>query len=108
MAERWKEHLPTDYLVKEAFVDRPSEEDACHCHFTLVQESTISVDSQLVLRYQWFVGDRTPTNFTVIPDATGEVIGFCVNVNVLKLLMTMNRSLCYVQRFPLYFLTSDN
>ncbi|XP_062095531.1 187-kDa microtubule-associated protein AIR9 [Humulus lupulus] len=73
LAERWKEHLPTDYLVKEAFVDRPSEEDACHCHFTFVQESTLSVDSQLVLRYQWFVGDRTPTNFTVIPDATGEV-----------------------------------
>ena len=45
----------------------------------------MSVDSQLVLRYQWFVGGRTPTNFTVIPDATGEVIGFCVNVNVLPI-----------------------
>ncbi|KAM6551906.1 hypothetical protein CsatB_001714 [Cannabis sativa] len=73
LAERWKENLPAGYLVKEASVDRPSEEDACHCHFTFVQESTLSVDSQLVLRYQWFVGDRTPTNFTVIPDAREEV-----------------------------------
>lgn len=58
-------------------MDRPSEEDACRCRFTFVQESAMSVDSKLVLRYQWFVGDRTPSNFTVIPDATEEVIGSC-------------------------------
>ncbi|XP_024018937.1 187-kDa microtubule-associated protein AIR9 isoform X2 [Morus notabilis] len=73
LVERWKDHLPSDYLVKEAYVDQPSEEDACRCHFTFVQESTLSIDSQLVLRYQWFVGDRTTSKFTLIPDATGEV-----------------------------------
>lgn len=65
--------MPSDYLVKEAYVDQPSEEDACRCHFNFVQESTLSINSQLVLRYQWFVGDRTPSKFTLIPDATGEV-----------------------------------
>ncbi|PON54757.1 LRR domain containing protein [Parasponia andersonii] len=73
LAERWKDHLPSDYLVKEASVDRPSEEDVCRCQFIFVQESTSSVESQLALKYQWFVGDRTPSNFTLIPDATGEV-----------------------------------
>lgn len=73
LVEQWKDHLPSDYLIKEASVDQPSEEDACHCHFTFVQESSLSSDPQLVLRYQWFVGDRTPSNFTPIPDATGEV-----------------------------------
>lgn len=85
LAERWKDHLPSDYLVKEASVDQPSEEDVCRCHFVFVQESISSVDSQLVLTYQWFVGDRTLSNFTVIPDATGEVISSCGIGNVFEL-----------------------
>ena len=78
--------MPPDYLIKEASVDQPSEEDACRCHFTFVQESTLSSDPQLVLRYQWFVGDRTPSNFTPIPDATGEVNCSCSVGNTFKLL----------------------
>lgn len=73
LAEHWKDHLPSGYLLKEAYVDKPSEEDACRSHFTLVQDSTLSTDPQLVLQYQWFVGERTLSNFAAIPDATGEV-----------------------------------
>ncbi|KAK9267176.1 hypothetical protein L1049_009596 [Liquidambar formosana] len=73
LIEQWKDHLPSGYLLKEASVDQPFEEDACHCHFDFVRDGTVSIDSTLALKYQWFVGERTPSNFTAIPDATGEV-----------------------------------
>ncbi|ONI11137.1 hypothetical protein PRUPE_4G089200 [Prunus persica] len=73
LVEQWKDHLPPGFLVKEASVEKPFEEDTCRCQFTVVQENTLGVDPQLILKYQWFVGERTPSNFTIIPDATGEV-----------------------------------
>ncbi|XP_034210939.1 187-kDa microtubule-associated protein AIR9 isoform X3 [Prunus dulcis] len=73
LVEQWKDHLPPGFLVKEASVEKPFEEDTCRCQFTFVQENTLGVDPQLILKYQWFVGERTPSNFTIIPDATGEV-----------------------------------
>ncbi|GMY38055.1 microtubule-associated protein [Fagus crenata] len=73
LIEQWKDNLPSGYLLKEVSVDQPSEEDACRCHFTFVQDGTLSTDSQLVLNYQWFVGERMLSNFAAIPDATGEV-----------------------------------
>lgn len=60
-------------MLKEASMDKPFEEDTCSCHFNLVPDDTASDDSQLELKYQWFVGGRTPCNFTAIPDATEEV-----------------------------------
>ncbi|KAJ0081731.1 hypothetical protein Patl1_11266 [Pistacia atlantica] len=71
--EQWKDHLPPGFLVKEAFIEKPSEEDACRCHFVFVQDSTLSIDPQLVLKYQWFLGERPLSDFVPIPDATGEV-----------------------------------
>ncbi|KAJ9163220.1 hypothetical protein P3X46_022912 [Hevea brasiliensis] len=71
--EQWEDHFPPGYLLKDASVDQPFEEDACRCHFFFVQDSTVSIDPQLVLRFQWFVGERTLSNFVAIPDATGEV-----------------------------------
>lgn len=71
--EQWRDHLPPGFLVKEAFIEKPSEEDACRCHFVFVQDSTLSIDPQLVLKYQWFLGERPLSNFVPIPDATGEV-----------------------------------
>ncbi|XP_031264195.1 187-kDa microtubule-associated protein AIR9 isoform X1 [Pistacia vera] len=71
--EQWKDHLPPWFLVKEAFIEKPSEEDACRCHFVFVQDSTLSIDPQLVLKYQWFLGERPLSDFVPIPDATGEV-----------------------------------
>lgn len=73
LVEQWKDNLPSGYLLKEVSVDQPSEEDACRCHFTFVQDGTLSTDPQLVLNYQWFVGERMLSNFAAIPDATGEV-----------------------------------
>ncbi|KAM7256967.1 hypothetical protein ACFE04_012708 [Oxalis oulophora] len=75
LLEQWKDHLPPGYLLKEASVDQPSEEDSCHCQFTFVQDTTLNVDDppQLVLKYQWYLGERTPFNFVAIPDAITEV-----------------------------------
>ncbi|XP_050287911.1 187-kDa microtubule-associated protein AIR9 isoform X2 [Quercus robur] len=73
LVEQWKDKLPSGYLLKEASVDQPSEEDACRCHFTFVQDGTLSTDPPLVLNYQWFMGERMLSNFAAIPDATGEV-----------------------------------
>ncbi|KAL0011814.1 hypothetical protein SO802_006922 [Lithocarpus litseifolius] len=73
LVERWKDKLPSGYLLKEASVDQPSEEDACQCHFTFVQDGTLTTDPPLVLNYQWFMGERMLSNFAAIPDATGEV-----------------------------------
>ncbi|XP_043702000.1 187-kDa microtubule-associated protein AIR9 [Telopea speciosissima] len=73
LVEQWKDHLPPGYLLKEASVDQPFEEDVCRCHFIFVKDHTLSTDSELVLKYQWFIGGRTPTNFVAIADAVGEV-----------------------------------
>ncbi|XP_058202724.1 187-kDa microtubule-associated protein AIR9-like isoform X1 [Rhododendron vialii] len=61
------------YLLKEVSIDKPFEKDACCCHFNFVTEKTGSSNSDVVLKYQWFVGERTPSNFIAIPEATGEV-----------------------------------
>ncbi|ESQ52069.1 hypothetical protein EUTSA_v10016130mg [Eutrema salsugineum] len=71
LVERWQDTLPSGCLIKEASVDRPSEESPCQCHFVLVQEKT--TDTELVLRYQWSVADRSLSNFFPIHDATNEV-----------------------------------
>ena len=86
LVEQWKDNLPSGYLLKEVSVDQPSEEDACRCHFTFVQDGTLSTDPQLVLNYQWFVGERMLSNFAAIPDATGEVLGFCIIIIIIILL----------------------
>ncbi|XVE67511.1 hypothetical protein DITRI_Ditri08aG0166900 [Diplodiscus trichospermus] len=70
--DQWKDHFPPGYLLKEASIDKPFEEDACRCHFVFVQES-ISSDPDIILKYKWFLGERTLSNFTAIADANGEV-----------------------------------
>uniref|UniRef100_A0A1J3CLM1 187-kDa microtubule-associated protein AIR9 n=1 Tax=Noccaea caerulescens TaxID=107243 RepID=A0A1J3CLM1_NOCCA len=73
LVERWQDTLPSGCLIKEASVDRPSEESPCQCHFGLVQENTLATDPELALRYQWSVADRSLSNFVPILDATNEV-----------------------------------
>ncbi|XP_068655160.1 187-kDa microtubule-associated protein AIR9-like isoform X2 [Aristolochia californica] len=73
LIERWTDHLPPSYMLKEASVDQPFEEDICRCHFIFTKEHTIDGDSELVLKYQWFIGEMTPTNFVPIAGAVGEV-----------------------------------
>ncbi|XWS67442.1 hypothetical protein CRYUN_Cryun04dG0006800 [Craigia yunnanensis] len=71
--EQWKDRFPPGYLLKEASIDKPFEEDACRCHIVFVQESTLSIDPNIILKYKWFLGERALSNFTAIPDAIGEV-----------------------------------
>ncbi|XP_022748727.1 187-kDa microtubule-associated protein AIR9-like isoform X2 [Durio zibethinus] len=71
--EQWKDHFPPGYLLKEASIDKPFEEDACCCHIVFVQESTLSIDPDIILTYKWFLGERALSNFTAIPDANAEV-----------------------------------
>lgn len=86
LVEQWKNHLPSGYLLKEASIDQPCEQDSCRCHFTIVLDSTLRVDPELVLKYQWFVGERSLSNFVAIPDATKEVIHVAVLSSLFKLL----------------------
>ncbi|KAK8953018.1 hypothetical protein KSP40_PGU007977 [Platanthera guangdongensis] len=69
LVDKWREHLPPGFMVKEASVDHPFEEDICLCHFNFVN---LNNDSELVLKYQWFLGESTPTKFEAIADAVGE------------------------------------
>lgn len=71
--EQWKDQFPPGYLLKEASVDRPFEEDACCCHFAFITDKPLISESELVLKYQWFIGERTASNFTAVPDASGGV-----------------------------------
>ncbi|CAA0823754.1 187-kDa microtubule-associated protein AIR9, partial [Striga hermonthica] len=73
LLEQWKEQLPCGYFLKKASVDRPFEEDACRCHFEFVRDAAEGSDSALDLKYQWFIGARTASNFTEIPGACGEI-----------------------------------
>ncbi|KAK6150135.1 hypothetical protein DH2020_017660 [Rehmannia glutinosa] len=73
LLEQWKEKLPSGYLLKKAFVDQPFEEDACCCHFEFVRDVSEGSGSTLDLKYQWFIGGRTASNFTEISGACGEV-----------------------------------
>lgn len=73
LIEQWKDQLPSGYLLKKAFVDPPFEEDACRCHFEFVRDTNEHSGAILDLKYQWFIGERTPSNFIAIPGACGEV-----------------------------------
>jgi len=70
LVEQWKNKLPQDYMVNKAYVDHPFEEDPCHCHFSF---TNLGSEGELVLKYQWFLGGKTPTDFAPIPEALSEV-----------------------------------
>ncbi|GMH20814.1 hypothetical protein Nepgr_022656 [Nepenthes gracilis] len=73
LVEHWKDQLPPGFQLKEASIDPPFVEDACRCHFIFVQDH--ATDSKLILKYQWYLGERALSNFIAIPDAMGEF--FC-------------------------------
>ncbi|KAJ8762645.1 hypothetical protein K2173_010666 [Erythroxylum novogranatense] len=70
--DQWKEHYPPGYVLKDAAVDQPFEEDACCCHFSFDQDCGFSADPPLVLQYQWFIGERTLSDFVKISNAIAE------------------------------------
>lgn len=69
--EHWKDQLPPGFQLKEASIDLPFEEDACRCHFIFLQIH--GNDLNLVLKYQWYVGEGPLSSFKAIPDAISEV-----------------------------------
>ncbi|KAL8192254.1 hypothetical protein R6Q57_027921 [Mikania cordata] len=73
LVEQWKDNFPSGYMLMEASVDQPFEEDACSCHFLFTKDKTINENVELLLNYQWFIGSTTLSIFTPIPDATAEV-----------------------------------
>lgn len=73
LVEQWKDHLPPNFLLKEASVDQPLEEDSCCCHFTFFEDNSLSVNQPLTLKYQWFLGERALSNFAPIPGATNKI-----------------------------------
>ncbi|CAN1227767.1 187-kDa microtubule-associated protein AIR9 [Linum grandiflorum] len=73
LLEKWKDHLPAGYLLKDARVDQPFEDDICRCHFNFHQDEIPSDEPPLVLKYQWFVGERPLSEFIPIADANKEV-----------------------------------
>ncbi|TKW30421.1 hypothetical protein SEVIR_2G035700v4 [Setaria viridis] len=90
LLEQWKDKLPQDYMVNKAYVDHPFEEDPCHCHFGF---TNLGREGELVLKYQWFLGGKTPTDFQPIPEALSEVywpkhedVGRCLKVECTPIL----------------------
>ncbi|KAK3126367.1 hypothetical protein QOZ80_7AG0555520 [Eleusine coracana subsp. coracana] len=84
LLEQWKNKLPQDYTVKKAYVDHPFEEDLCRCHFSF---TNLGSKGEVELKYQWFLGGQTPTDFVPIPGALSEVywpkredVGRCLKV----------------------------
>ncbi|CAL0320193.1 unnamed protein product [Lupinus luteus] len=73
LVEKWKDCIPPGFFLNEAFIDKPLEEDVCHCHFTIIHDGAATADSPLVLKYQWFCGEMSLSNFVPIPDATSEI-----------------------------------
>lgn len=73
LVDKWKDHLPLGYTLKEASVDRPFEEDICRCHFIFVKDEMKDNNSELVLRYQWYIAEKTPANFLPLDNVVGEV-----------------------------------
>lgn len=73
LIEQWRGHLPPGYLLKKASIDPPFEEDACRCHFVFVKDRNVYDEADLALRLQWFIGEKTPTNFEIIKGAVTEV-----------------------------------
>lgn len=71
LIEHWKDQLPPGLQLKEASIDPPFEEDACRSHFIFLRDHEI--DLKLVLKYQWYVGERALSTFKAIPDAVSEV-----------------------------------
>jgi hypothetical protein len=80
---QWSERIPPGYAVEQALIDKPSEEDPCSCHFKFIKQN--SEPDDLTLRYQWYIGGKTPANFLAIEGATEEVSLHSCLLSMLKL-----------------------
>ncbi|KAK4399410.1 microtubule-associated protein AIR9 [Sesamum angolense] len=72
LLEQWKEQLPSGYLLKHASVTNHLRKMLAVAALSLL-DVTEDSGSALDLKYQWFIGDRTPSNFTAISGACKEI-----------------------------------
>lgn len=93
LVAQWRDRLPPGYTVKKASIEPPSEEDCCSCFFILEKESSMQEESDLTLTYQWWVGDKTATNFKPIEGAVSKTywpnhqdIGCCLKVECIPVI----------------------
>lgn len=87
LLSQWSESIPPGYVVKKTWVGEPQEEDPCTCEFAFEKLEGVCEETDLVLKYQWFVGDRTPINFLPVNGADTvsywpkhEDVGKCLKV----------------------------
>ncbi|XP_024515548.1 187-kDa microtubule-associated protein AIR9 [Selaginella moellendorffii] len=86
LISQWKDNLPHGFTLRKAFIDRPFEEDPCHCEFVFGRLD--DGEGDLTLLYQWFIGEQTPVNFEPIEGATNKIywpkhedVGYCLKVD---------------------------
>ncbi|KAL2643139.1 hypothetical protein R1flu_010726 [Riccia fluitans] len=87
VSAEWSSSLPPGYRVKTAEVSPPREEDPCLCTFIFEKVDDSFEDTEVSMRYQWFVGGRTAVEFVSIDGATEteywprhEDVGNCLKV----------------------------
>lgn len=107
LTAQWAEKIPPGYAVKQALIEKPSEEDPCSCHFTFTKQSNELEDLEISLQYQWFIGGKTPSNFVPIEGATEEVywpkhddVGHCLKVECTPVLGAIEYPPIFAVSFP--------
>eukprot|EP00250_Pteridium_aquilinum_P019691 c24537_g1_i1 orf=188-5938(+) len=108
LTAQWAEKIPPGYAVEQALIEQPSEEDPCSCHFTFTKQSNELDGMEMSFRYQWFIGGRTPSNFTLIQGATEEVywpkhgdVGHCLKVECTPILGETEYPPIFAVSFPI-------
>lgn len=87
LLSQWTDSMPLGYTVKKTWVGLPQEEDPCPCEFSFENFDSEGEEAELVLKYQWYVGDKTPINFVPISGADSasywpkhDDVGKCLKV----------------------------
>ncbi|KAL3696460.1 hypothetical protein R1sor_010536 [Riccia sorocarpa] len=87
VSAEWSSSLPPGYRVKTAEVSSPREEDPCLCTFIFEKVDDSFEDTELSMKYQWFVGGKTAVEFVPIDGAVEteywprhEDVGNCLKV----------------------------
>ena len=73
LVNQWADRIPPGYSLEKAFIVQPSEEFPCQCEFSFQKSNGNSGALGLSLRYQWFIGGKTPFSFIPIQGAVNEV-----------------------------------
>ncbi|KAG6542402.1 hypothetical protein Mapa_016231 [Marchantia paleacea] len=86
LSAEWSDNLPPGYRVKTAELNSPREEDPCLCSFIFEKVDDSFEDTELSMKYQWFVGGKTAMEFVPIEGAVEmywprhDDVGNCLKV----------------------------